>query len=192
MADDGATSRDSYKRNVHRGVLVSVLVVATLLLGFYVLIVCWPTVVQVAAGKPKQTVQLFGWKWHDPNADLLYMLIVLIFGAMGASVHVMTSAATYLGNGDFRSRWIPWYFVRLPVGMAIALIAYVAMRAGLLTAGTSSASINPYGIAAIAALAGLFSKQATDKLEEVFETLFQTKQGGDAKRQDKLTPPNPG
>jgi nitrogen regulatory protein PII len=32
--------------------------------------------------------------------------------------------------------------------------------------------LNPYGVAAFAALAGMFSRQATDKLREVFETVF--------------------
>ena len=40
----------------------------------------------------------------------------------------------------------------------------------------------------MAGLVGLFSKQATDKLNEVFSTLV--KSGGDDKRKDKLDPNN--
>jgi hypothetical protein len=48
--------------------------------------------------------------------------------------------------------------------------------------------INPYGIAALSGLVGMFSKQATDKLGEVFATLFRAAPGrGDAKRQHPLT-----
>ena len=36
--------------------------------------------------------------------------------------------------------------------------------------------INPFGVTAISLLAGLFSKQAIDKLREVFENLFMTKE----------------
>jgi hypothetical protein len=40
--------------------------------------------------------------------------------------------------------------------------------------GGTAGDLSPYGVAAVAGLAGLFSKQATDKLREVFETLFKT------------------
>ena len=51
---------------------------------------------------------------------------------------------------------------------------YFAARGGLI-AGTSGAeNLSPYGVAALAGLAGLFSKQASDKLKEVFENLFKT------------------
>jgi hypothetical protein len=36
--------------------------------------------------------------------------------------------------------------------------------------------LSPYGVAAMSALTGLFSKQATEQLREVFETLFRTQQ----------------
>jgi hypothetical protein len=52
--------------------------------------------------------------------------------------------------------------------------------------------VNPYGVAALSGLAGLFSKQATDKLREVFETLFRVARGaGDAQRKDDLGDPAP-
>jgi hypothetical protein len=43
-----------------------------------------------------------------------------------------------------------------------------------------------YGIAAISGLVGLFSKQATDKLREVFDTAFRVNKGGDSERADNL------
>jgi hypothetical protein len=49
---------------------------------------------------------------------------------------------------------------------------------GLLSATGDAATgaISPYGVSAVTALTGLFSKQATDKLQEMFETLFRTQQ----------------
>jgi hypothetical protein len=46
-------------------------------------------------------------------------------------------------------------------------------------------NLSPHGIAAIAGLDGMFSKQATGKLREVFETLFKTDEP--PKRVDRLT-----
>jgi hypothetical protein len=49
--------------------------------------------------------------------------------------------------------------------------------------------VNPYGVAALGALGGWFSKTTTDKLQEVFETLFKT--DADKERTDKLKPERP-
>jgi hypothetical protein len=57
--------------------------------------------------------------------------------------------------------------------MALALIVYFMLRGGLITGSSGAGNLSPYGVAAIAGLAGMFSKQATDKLKEVCEFLFQ-------------------
>ena len=61
------------------------------------------------------------------------------------------------------------------------------IRGGFLTTNVGATDINPYGIAALAGLVGMFSKQATDKLSEVFTTLFRSGEGDD-KRADPLDP----
>jgi hypothetical protein len=60
---------------------------------------------------------------------------------------------------------------------------YLVLRGGLIVPSLPSGRatdttllLNPYGIAAISALAGMFSKQATDKLREIFDTLFRTRE----------------
>ena len=113
-------------------------------------------------------------------------------GALGSLIHAATSFADFVGNRRFYSSWVVWYTVRLIVGTALALLLYFAFRGGFFSANAQSTSVNPYGIAALAGLAGLFSKQATDKLREVFETLFRVSQtGGDAQRKDDLANPIP-
>jgi hypothetical protein len=73
--------------------------------------------------------------------------------------------------------------------MALALVFYFVIRGGFLTTSGGAKDINPYGIAALAGLVGMFSKQATDKLSEVFSTLFRSAPGeGDEKRRGSLKP----
>jgi hypothetical protein len=50
------------------------------------------------------------------------------------------------------------------------VVFYVILRGGLIT-GTA-AQVNFFGFAAIAALVGLFSPEAADKLKQIFSTLF--------------------
>ncbi len=169
----------------------------------YVLVAVWPDVVKVpslSAGSGASTagaqtataalgtVWIFGFEWTKPTADALYIVAVVTLGALGSSVQALTSFGTYVGNHALRTRWVWWYLVRLPIGAVIALIIYLVLRGGLLSVSTSARDISPYGIGAVAALSGMFSRQATDKLRELFETLFHTTSDANAQRKDKLSP----
>jgi len=178
-----------------RRLLASVLLLEVLLAGLLVA-QCWPAATKVgqpagAAATPAalpmvRPLWLFTW---TPDPDALFVVIVLLAGTIGASIHALTSLATFYGNGTFAARWTWWYLFRAPIGMSIALIFYLLLRGGFLSADASTKVINPYAMAALAGLSGMFSKQATDKLEEVFATLFRTAAGGDQERQDKATGP---
>lgn len=126
------------------------------------------------------------------------ILLVVVAGALGSYIHSATSYSDYRGNRQFGPSWLLWYLLRPLVGVCLALIVYFAMRGGLLSVvlGGSAAAdaakaenINPFGIAAISGLTGMFSKQAADKLAEVFTTLFRS--GGDENRKDSLAPAPP-
>jgi hypothetical protein len=128
--------------------------------------------------------------WTTVEERLL--LLVIVAGALGSYIHSSTSYADYRGNRQFAPSWTLWYFLRPFVGICLALIVYFAVRGGLLSVVLSgdeandATKINPFGIAAIAGLTGMFSKQAADKLAEVFTTLFKSQ--GDQQRRDSLTP----
>lgn len=124
--------------------------------------------------------------------DVKLLLIVMVMGGLGSFVHSATSFGDFVGNERLTTNWIWWYVLRPFLGMALAEIFYLAIRGGFLSVGSSGENINLYGIAAISGLVGMFSKQATDKLSEVFNTLFKTgPQTGDATRKGDLTNPIP-
>jgi hypothetical protein len=165
-----------------------------------VLVSLWPAVQPVppttgaAAGSQDaaRTVWLFGTVRLRLAIDTALLLVVIAAGALGACVHVATSFATFVGNQRFKRSWIWWYVMRPLIGAALALFFYAAVRGGIMTSQAGSGDVNPYGVVALAALVGLFSKQAADKLRELFETLFRTGQGyGDDERKDKATFPRP-
>jgi uncharacterized membrane protein len=127
------------------------------------------------------------WKITDNLDDKDLFLLVILAGALGSAAHGATSFASYIGNSKFNPAWAWWYVLRPFIGIVIAVIIYFVLRAGFLTMGGEENKISPYGVVAFAALAGMFSKNATDKLSELFDTLFKTKSGGgDDKRADKL------
>ncbi len=55
----------------------------------------------------------------------------------------------------------------------LALIVYFTLRGGYL-GQDQAAPVNPYGVAALSALVGLFTRHAVSKLTDVFDTLFGT------------------
>jgi hypothetical protein len=133
-------------------------------------------------------IKIFGFCYRT-SFDERLILLVIIAGILGSFVHGATSLADYIGNDTFNKSWSWFYLLRPAIGMALALVFYFVVRGGFLTTSGGAKDINPYGIAALAGLVGMFSKQATDKLSEVFSTLFRSAAGGgDDKRSGSLKP----
>ncbi len=140
------------------------------------------------AGVWKSPANLF---WTDIKILPEFRLIILVIfaGALGGYIHAATSFATYTGNRSLLGSWYWWYVLRPFIGIALALIFYFSLRGGilLLTTDSGTSEISPYGMAAISGLVGMFSKQAADKLREVFDTTFASQKGkGDEERANKL------
>jgi hypothetical protein len=112
--------------------------------------------------------------WLFPTgraADKELIVLALLGGALGSYMHVAQSFAAYVGNRQACASWVWWYLLRTPIGACLGVLMYIVVRAGLLAGGDAP---SPYGVLAFASLAGWFSKQATDKLAEVFDTLFKS------------------
>jgi hypothetical protein len=105
-------------------------------------------------------------------------VIVLLAGALGGIVHSLRSLYWYVGNRNLRYSWLLMYATLPITGAALALIAYVVLRGGLTTNFASSQDISPFGMAAVAALVGLFSRETAEKLKAVFETLLAPAEKG--------------
>jgi hypothetical protein len=155
----------------------------------YLAVKLWPDCPDAVC--PPLDLELLRWTIQLGTIGLEERLFwtAVLFGAIGSYIHVAASFSDYVGNRRLTRSWIWWFVLRTPIGIALALVFYAVIRAGFLTmngGGDGSAAVNPFGIAAISALSGMFSKQATDKLNEVFSTLFKT--SGDERRSDKLAP----
>jgi lipid-A-disaccharide synthase-like uncharacterized protein len=153
-------------------------VVITILLFFVCL--SFVLVFFIFSGWPKSEK----WFYKDLSAEQQLILLVALCGALGSFVHMVTSFTDYLGSKLLENSWIPWYLMRPFVGATLALSFYFIIRGGLVTivqngnepVATDALPVNPFGVAAISILAGMFSRQAVDKLRELFENLFLTKE----------------
>jgi hypothetical protein len=174
--------------------LIGVGLLALALLLAYLFLVFWPAGLNPTAGgdAPQENLHLFGQALPSITLDVRLLLMVMAAGGLGSFVHVATSFGDYVGNEKLTTNWVWWYVLRPFIGMILAAVFYLVVRGGFLSAGTEAGRLNPYGVAALAALVGMFSKQATDKLDELFNTLFRTAAtGGDSKRKDDLLNPVP-
>lgn len=160
------------------------------LLLFYVLLKTWPP--EAPNGRALyffSPISLLRFELTSGTLEQRLLFMVMVLGALGSLIHAIISFTTYVGNRKFLVSWTWWYLLRPFVGAALALALYFVVRSGILTSNNSPESVSRFGMAMLAIMSGLFAKQATDKLEEVFSTFFKPGPGkGDAQRGDKLTP----
>ncbi|MEU6142143.1 hypothetical protein ABZ848_17465 [Streptomyces sp. NPDC047081] len=152
-------------------VIIAVLLLLTVALAT-ALVQAWPPPVAPGGGAEKaDRTRILFW---TPRLlrDTRLFVVVTAAGGLGAVIHVLRSAYEYVGDRRLRRSWIPMYVIEPFVGAALALVVYCVLRGGLTTSMASSADINPYGMAAVAALVGMFSRQTVDKLRDVFNMLL--------------------
>jgi hypothetical protein len=133
---------------------MAIIYFATALALFYLLCAIWPQ------GQ------------NGPRIEVQLIWLVVITSALGSYIHTVTSFTLYAGNQSLFQRWVAWYVLRPAISAALALIFYFALRAGLFAGASADQTVNPFGVAAISGMVGMFSKQATEKLSKIFDTIF--------------------
>ncbi len=117
------------------------------------------------------TALLFGLAHTTFSPEVVLIAMVLMAGALGALVGVSRRFLYFAGREELTRRDEWSYLMRPLQGAALALIVYFTLRGGYL-GQDQKAPVNPYGVAALSALVGLFTRHAMSKLTDVFDTLF--------------------
>lgn len=108
----------------------------------------------------------------------LIVILVAAAGFLGNMVYVASSFTAFIGAEKFKRSWIMWYVVKPFTASGLAVFLYMALNSSITTA-----PVNLNGILAAAALAGLFTDIATQKLKEIFTVAFKPSEN----RPHKLT-----
>ncbi len=133
---------------------------------------------RAAAKNTMETAKEYGGIAGPTEGAILTM--VVMWGALGGSLHLLRSLAAFVGNRQLIRSWLLHYFTLPFIGGALAAIVYLLLRVGLVSPssttgdGSAIANLNVIAIYGFAALSGLFAKAASDKLAELFGTLFRT------------------
>ena len=98
--------------------------------------------------------------------------IVVLAGAAGAAIHAITSFVTFVGNRLLIRSWLWWLYLRIPIGILLGILVYLAIRAGVFGSYTFEGCKDIFFVALIAGLSGLFSKQVADKLSDLVDNLL--------------------
>lgn len=167
-------------------VLVIVVTLLVTLLLVYVLITVWPPAPPAGQGasRPTGTVRLFG-RTVRLSLETRLFVIVAVAGALGALIHSLRSLYWYVGNRALRRSWLLMYAALPFIGALLGLVVYLVLRGGLTSSIAQSSDINPYGMAAVSALVGMFSQETSEKLRTVFATLLAPAEAG----RDQALPP---
>lgn len=122
------------------------------------------------------------------SGDSIHQLaLILILGALGAQVQALISYADYTGNRLFDASWTIFYLKRPFVGATVALLTYATLRGGFVDISKQNpAQGSLWGLVAISLVAGLFSRQAMDKIGKVFDVVFS---GSGVERRDGMKSP---
>ncbi len=169
-------------------VILSAFMAAAALFALYGMWRFWPAPAPATGSAPAAAnFSYFNWRL-SLSRDQQFFVVVALAGVIGAMLHGLRSLSTYIGERFLFRSWIPYYALLPLVGGLLATIVYLVLRAGLLPGGTTSSQPDPYGIAAIGALVGLFSAQAAEKLKAVFETLFTKAETGSQSVMDIALP----
>jgi hypothetical protein len=164
--------------------LIIVVTLLVTLLLIYLLIAMWPAGQTAARPAGTGTVRLFG-RTVRVSLETRLFVIVTVAGALGALIHSIRSLYWYVGNRALRRSWLLMYAALPFVGAVLGLVVYLVLRGGLTSSIAQSSDINPYGMAAVAALVGMFSQETSEKLRAVFATLLSPAEAG----RDQALPP---
>lgn len=118
---------------------------------------------------------------ESPAKPIRDLIVTLFAAGVGSTIATMMG---YLEHAcvkkDFDPAFAPWYVGRPIMGLLLGALFYFVLKGGLLATVSGAddngpMALNEYALAGLGGLVGLFSKNALEKLREVFDVFFATR-----------------
>jgi hypothetical protein len=118
---------------------------------------------------------------ESPARPIRDLIVTLFAAGVGSTIATMMG---YLEHAcvkkDFDPAFAPWYVGRPIMGLLLGALFYFVLKGGLLATVSGAdengaMALNEYALAGLGGLVGLFSKNALEKLREVFDIFFATR-----------------
>lgn len=156
-----AGSRQHNRRRSAAAVIA--IAIALSVLALYGVWAFWPSETPPGTEPPlTETVHVLGFE-PTLSRDGLLFAIVVFAAVLGGLLHVLTSLAVAVRNGELRWGATPAYLAHLVLGVCVAGVLFVLIRFAL----APSEAWSPYWLAALAASAGVVAEPAARRLREV-------------------------
>jgi hypothetical protein len=153
---------------------------ATKIVSGWLLLIALVSVIGVflAINPPSWPSRLLAIVGATDQARAISEALATLFGAgIGATVTTILAFFRHASaRKDFDRAWAPWYVARPIMGMLLGLVFFFLIKGGLwATVGADIAEnpLNIWSLAGIGAMVGMFSKNAIEKLRELFKVLFK-------------------
>lgn len=121
--------------------------------------------------------RVFRWCGCMYDEDRL-LIIVLLAGALGSLIHGLRSFVFYVGSRRAVWSWSAYYIALPFIGAGLAFIFYLVIRGGFFSTGATVENTSPVGFAAVAALIGMFTEQAVQKLRKISDSVLSPAEKG--------------
>lgn len=117
------------------------------------------------------------------NAGLIEPIVAFLAAGIGSTIATFNAYLRHnCEHQNFNHTYVPWYFLRPLMGSLLGLVFYWLIKGGIFSISPIDAEGKPLSftldksnLAGLAALVGLFSRQAIQKLREIFHTVFVTR-----------------
>jgi len=145
----------------------------------------------VTSGTQTQTAKTATISLVPPGgpAEVYVLIMIVLMGSLGGCLHWIGSYVKAVGGRQFLRSWVAYYLLMPIEGAGLAIIVYLLLRVGILsptsTSGQATSNLNTIGLYAFAGLTGMFSKQASEALADVFNTIFKKVQAKDEVKTDQ-------
>lgn len=124
----------------------------------------------------KDQLQIYAKPFLSMPQELLTLILTLSMGIFGSTIAV---SRNFFGSRIEVVQGPSWYLFRPIQGAVMALAVYILFKAGVLifsappSSGNVSGALNPFVIAFLGIISGLFAEYAYERLDRAAQSVFQ-------------------
>lgn len=107
---------------------------------------------------------------------ILAPAFVYVWGIMGTLSYLLWACITHIAKKDFDTYYVPWYFLRIPLGAMMAAAIYFVVVSGFVTLGEEAKMDSNSPFIVLAFISGFSIRYSMNTLDRVTNAIMPNKQ----------------